>query len=74
MIFSSSVKNFAVMGELGNQIQYEMATTRVMPPVNRKKTRHGLKEFSSPICRTPYERRPDTTCALWDEQIPMISI
>mgnify|MGYP007001971100 CR=1 FL=1 len=64
IIFSSSVKNFAVIGESGNQIQYARATTRVMPPVKRKKTRQGLKALSSPICRTAYERRPDTICAL----------
>jgi hypothetical protein len=65
MIFSSSVKNLAVIGESGNQIQYASATTKVIPPVNKKNTLQGLKEFSSPICRTPYERSPETTCALW---------
>lgn len=65
MIFSSSVKNLAVIGESGKKIQYASATTKVMPPVNKKKTRQGLKEVSKPICRTPYERRPETTCALW---------
>lgn len=52
MIFSSSVKNFAVMGESGNQSQYDSATIKVIPPVRRKKTRQGLKALSSPICNT----------------------